>query len=121
MEQNKPQEAAEQRLSFSGMPRYTEAVTSHGDNSVNIRYIFAGDVQGVGFRATIRHLASGLPVRGWVRNERDGSVTLEAEAPPNHLDQLLTAIRAAFGANISAISQSQPRPVQGLSGFEIRR
>ncbi|NJQ97304.1 MAG: acylphosphatase [Hydrococcus sp. CSU_1_8] len=40
---------------------------------------YVGRVQGVGFRATARSIALGHGVTGWVRNEPDGSVYVEAE------------------------------------------
>ncbi len=40
---------------------------------------FYGTVQGVGFRWRARHAAEALGLTGWVRNEYDGSVTLELQ------------------------------------------
>ena len=40
---------------------------------------FYGRVQGVGFRHTALNAASRLGLTGWVRNERDGSVSMEAQ------------------------------------------
>lgn len=52
-----------------------------------------GRVQGVGFRNFTRTRARTLDVTGWVRNERDGSVRLEAEGPREALDSLVEAVR----------------------------
>ena len=41
-----------------------------------------GRVQGVWFRASAEREAARLRVAGYARNERDGSVTVEVEGPP---------------------------------------
>jgi acylphosphatase len=48
-----------------------------------------GRVQGVGFRYFVLEQATSLGLRGWVANERDGSVGLVAEGPRSALDELL--------------------------------
>ena len=47
-----------------------------------------GRVQGVCFRHYTRKCARELQLRGWVRNERDGSVKVMAEGPREQLDVL---------------------------------
>ena len=42
------------------------------------RWRFTGEVQGVGFRYYARAAAQHLDLTGWVANNWDGSVTLEA-------------------------------------------
>jgi acylphosphatase len=44
---------------------------------INIR--ITGKVQGVSFRATTKAVADQMGVRGIIRNEKDGSVYIEAE------------------------------------------
>ena len=51
-----------------------------------------GRVQGVGFRNFTQMRARQLGVTGWVRNEQDGSVRLEAEGPRGALEDLLEAV-----------------------------
>lgn len=51
-----------------------------------------GRVQGVGFRNFTQMRARQLGVTGWVRNEKDGSVQLEAEGPRGALEDLLEAV-----------------------------
>jgi acylphosphatase len=46
---------------------------------VRRRWRFDGRVQQVGFRAFCEESARGRGLRGWVRNECDGSVSVEAE------------------------------------------
>lgn len=49
----------------------------------------SGHVQGVFFRASTRDRAQALGLRGWVRNQPDGSVHVVAEGPEAALRQLL--------------------------------
>ena len=53
---------------------------------------FTGRVQGVGFRATVLHHARGLSVHGFVRNEPDGAVLLDADGDRKELKELLQRI-----------------------------
>ncbi len=46
-----------------------------------------GRVQGVGFRYTTRRLAARFEVKGWVRNNRNGTASLEAEGRSKELDR----------------------------------
>ena len=50
---------------------------------------FRGRVQGVGFRYKAKYLAQSLGLTGWVRNEMDGTVTLEIQGRPQLVDKLL--------------------------------
>lgn len=70
---------------------------------VRRRYRFYGLVQGVGFRYEAIGLASQLSLVGWVKNEHDGSVTIEIEGAPNYIDSFIMAIRAVRRFNITEI------------------
>ena len=56
--------------------------------------IFTGRVQGVGFRYRARNAASLYGCTGWVRNEWDGSVTMEIQGEPEAIDRVIHAIGA---------------------------
>ncbi|WP_199138477.1 acylphosphatase [Pedobacter sp. ASV12] len=45
---------------------------------INIKV--TGKVQGVFFRASTKAVADQMGVKGWVKNQKDGSVYIEAEA-----------------------------------------
>jgi acylphosphatase len=52
-----------------------------------------GRVQGVGFRYWAARMAERLGVSGWVRNEMDGSVTVECEGPSDVVDRFIKQVR----------------------------
>jgi acylphosphatase len=58
-----------------------------------LRITVQGRVQGVGFRRFAGRIAQALGVAGFARNERDGSVTIEAEAPPAVLTAYLAELQ----------------------------
>ena len=60
---------------------------------VRKRYTFTGSVQGVGFRWRAKQAANLYDCTGWVRNEWNGSVTMEIQGKEPDIDQVLAAIR----------------------------
>src|SRR5205814_6298263 len=44
---------------------------------ISLQVFYEGNVQGVGFRWSVRHVAKGFDVTGWVRNLPDGRVELQ--------------------------------------------
>ena len=55
---------------------------------------FYGWVQGVGFRYRARHAAELYGCTGWVRNEWDGSVTMEIQETEETIGKVIQAIEA---------------------------
>lgn len=84
--------------------------------------IYKGRVQGVGFRATARHIARHHQgITGWVRNNPDASVTLQAQGSPQDIQNFLSAIRARQAALIVS-EQATPIPsIEHEHSFEIIR
>ena len=83
------------------------------------RVIYAGRVQGVGFRFTVQRIAQGFAVTGFVRNLRDRKVELIAEGTPTELDRFLAEIAQVMADNIHHQSV-QPGPATGeYLSFEI--
>ena len=56
------------------------------------RIVFSGWVQGVGFRYRARRAADLFGATGWVRNEYDGSVTMEIQGTEEQIDGVILAI-----------------------------
>lgn len=55
--------------------------------SISVRV--SGKVQGVGYRSATMEKAQNLKLKGWVKNEADGSVSLEAEGEKGAIDELI--------------------------------
>ena len=55
--------------------------------------IFHGWVQGVGFRWRARQAADLYDCTGWVRNEWDGTVSMEIQGTEARINLAITAIR----------------------------
>ena len=52
----------------------------------HIKIRITGKVQGVSFRATTKAIADQMGVRGMIKNEKDGSVYMEAEGDDTSLE-----------------------------------
>ena len=53
---------------------------------------FTGYVQGVGFRWRAEHAANAVGATGWVRNNADGSVSMEIQGSEQQIDHVILAI-----------------------------
>lgn len=84
--------------------------------------LYSGHVQGVGFRYTVRTVASGYEVTGTVRNLTDGRVELVAEGTRDELDAFRQGIRDAGLAHFIRDEAVTWGTAQGgMRGFEIVR
>ena len=87
-----------------------------------LRIFYAGRVQGVGFRYTVKALASGFEVLGTVRNLPDGRVELTAEGARAELEAFRQAIQESGpGGGIRLEEATWGTAAGGLRGFEIVR
>lgn len=85
------------------------------------RWHFYGRVQGVGFRYRAQYAATGLGLTGWVLNEDDGSVLLEAQGPEEQLDQFVPTLTATSRWIMIEDSTMKNIPVkQDERGFHVR-
>jgi acylphosphatase len=62
-------------------------------NIVELYAIASGRVQGVGFRAAVRHHASQLGLKGTVCNLPDGSVEIIAQGAEDQLQKFLKVLK----------------------------
>lgn len=86
-----------------------------------MRVEYGGRVQGVGFRATAAHVAGGHAVTGWVRNNPDGSVSLECQGEASAVDGFLDDVARRMGRKIASAHRSTLGADPGETGFTIRR
>lgn len=82
-------------------------------------YIFTGRVQGVGFRYSAQNLAQYLGLTGWVKNEWDGTVVMEAQGTEEGLKTLVKKLRSRNFIRIDYVSEVTV-PVQEEIGFHVR-
>ena len=61
--------------------------------AVRRHIIFSGRVQGVGFRYRAVKAAEMYGCTGWVRNDWNGTVTMEVQGTEEQIDQVILAIR----------------------------
>ena len=54
--------------------------------------VFYGRVQGVGFRDTAKYLAHSLEITGWVKNDWEGTVTMEVQGRDQLINKLLVGL-----------------------------
>lgn len=89
------------------------------------RIVFGGRVQGVGFRYLTRRAADLIGVTGWVRNELDGTVTLEIQGTEEQVDGTLLAlkhmiIKRGRYVRIESIDEQEVPVVADEHGFRTR-
>ncbi len=87
--------------------------------SVSVRV--TGTVQGVFFRQSTKVQADTLGVTGFVQNEPDGSVSLQAEGETEQVGLLLQwCNHGPDGATVTHVEICDV-PYSGYSSFQIRR
>jgi acylphosphatase len=82
-----------------------------------VRLRITGEVQGVGYRIWATRTASGLGLRGWVRNRWDGSVEASATGAPEQVAAMIEACRRGpYGARVAEVT-AVPDEDDGSIGF----
>ena len=91
------------------------------DKPITIQVTVSGRVQGVFYRAATQEKARELGIRGWVRNEPDGSVmAILQHDSQDVLDKMLLWMKD--GPERAAVNGVDPRPVHDekqYDGFEV--
>ena len=80
-----------------------------------------GWVQGVGYRYFVVNKALALGLRGYTRNQSDGSVEVLAQGTRPALERLLIMLqRGPSAAEVHEIRTQWGQPTEHLSGFHVR-
>ncbi len=88
----------------------------------NIIINVTGDVQGVNFRSQTQKEALELGLTGFVANQSDGSVRIEAEGEEEDLQALLEwCYTGPDDAKVFKADSTFSDELVGYSGFEIRQ
>ncbi|MDP9098913.1 MAG: acylphosphatase [Verrucomicrobiota bacterium] len=89
--------------------------------TASVQVFYEGNVQGVGFRWSVRNVAKGFDVTGSVRNLRDGRVELQASGDEEEVRAFLEAIlQSELRAHIRKHSETPLPNPPAFRGFEIR-
>ncbi|MCD8105978.1 MAG: acylphosphatase [Lachnospiraceae bacterium] len=81
---------------------------------------FHGRVQGVGFRYKARWSANALGLTGWVKNEWDGSVSVEVQGYEESIHRMLEQLNADPYIRIEWMNTDKIPVVEDESGFRVR-
>jgi len=80
---------------------------------------YEGRVQGVGFRYTVKQIAKGYDVVGWIRNLDDGRVELQCSGEQDEVEAFIEGIaESQLKSHIRAVTAA-PIPPLDQRGFEI--
>lgn len=85
-----------------------------------LHVFYLGRVQGVGFRISVKQIACGYEVIGWVKNLPDGRVEMVAEGSQEELEAFLKEISSS---HLNSFIHEQMvdwfEPQKNLKGFQI--
>jgi acylphosphatase len=82
--------------------------------------IASGRVQGVGFRATVRHLAERIGVAGTARNLPDGNVEIIVQGTSKHIEAFVKAVQEeSWPARVESLDKQPLTFDESMSGFRI--
>ena len=79
--------------------------------------VFYGSVQGVGFRWRAKNAAEHFSCTGWIRNELDGSVSMEIQGTEEAIESVILAIEKGTFVHIENMDMKDIPVVDGEYGF----
>lgn len=83
--------------------------------------IFNGRVQGVGFRYTVKQLALGFDLVGWIKNLKDGTVELQISGDEEEVNEFINEIveESELASLIKEHRVWEIEPLKDCCGFKI--
>jgi acylphosphatase len=88
---------------------------------ISLQVFYEGSVQGVGFRWSVRHIAKGFDITGWIRNLPDGRVEMQINGEESEVRAFLDAImQSELAAHIRKQTETKLEKPVRARGFEIR-
>jgi acylphosphatase len=88
---------------------------------ISLQVFYDGHVQGVGFRFTVRHIAKGFDVTGWVRNLPDGRVELQVTGEEDEVRAFIDRVaESELHSLIRKQTENRLNEPVTARGFEIR-
>ncbi len=89
--------------------------------NIQRRVVMRGRVQGVGFRYSTRLQARRLHLKGWVRNQQDGSVEAVFQGPEDTVQAMLKwCWQGPPAARVSAVDCFEQEPSELETEFDVR-
>lgn len=90
-----------------------------GETALSVKV--TGRVQGVWFRGWTRATALDLGLRGWVRNEPDGSVSAVIAGDRAAVERMVAALHRGPEASRVISVKTEPAEAPEGPGFQVRR
>ena len=84
-----------------------------------ISLVITGKVQGVGYRHSVKLKAESLGIRGYVRNQLDGSVLVTAQGETNAVEIFLKWCYEGPPAALVRGIEKTPESIEDFSEFSI--
>ena len=98
----------------------SRGITGDPGGTVRKRIRFFGWVQGVGFRWRACRAAEAYGATGWVRNEYDGSVSMELQGTEAQIDRVIMSLEQGRFIRIGAMDVRSIPPAEDERGFSVR-
>jgi acylphosphatase len=88
---------------------------------VQYEIIITGRVQGVGFRYFVQKRANEFNIKGWVKNERDGSVLVMAQGEEKDVETFLEHLKIGPSmARVHKVEKNEMPELEDFTDFSIR-